>query len=693
MHSFPADSHRVDVPGLTLTATLAAILLAVVGASRAAEFTLSDFNGQGFDYTFDDFVQTLGPNAVRLSDSNNGWGGAGLGVGSLDLSPYSDGRLVIDLIPNAANQASRFDIELIDQGGPGGTQRSGKWTFDVSTLTPGEPTRLISNTPISAPTGGIGDFSNLDLTQVQTWQVLGDFGSPDPFDLSFDRISISTDAPLYPGAEPDAPWRAEAAARIESHRKADLAVSVVDRTGAPVPGATVEVEMQQHAFQFGSAVQAFRLRNNAAQHALYKAKVAELFNVATLENNLKWPPWEGEWGGNFTQGGAVAALDWLNAQGIDGRGHVMVWPGETNLPADIKQMLSDGDLSPSEQQTVRNRIAAHIASLGAATAGKVTAWDVVNETRTNNDLMRELSEGDQAMVDWFGLADTAAPDADLYMNDFGILNSWGQAAVNNRNQYYDTIEQLKNAGAKIDGVGFQGHFSGDDITPPEQILEIFDRFDELGLEMQITEFDMNTTDEALQAQYMADVMTAAFSHEGLNAFILWGFWENAHWRPEAALYRSDWSIKPNGEAYLDLLFDQWWTDEEATADDQGEASVRGFKGEYQVTATAGAESDTVNVTLSEDGDTATITLDLLVGDYNRDGRIDAADYSVWRDTFGSQTELAADGNNNGQIDEQDYLIWKERYGGASQPALAVPEPTAACLALFLAAAQAACCSR
>lgn len=35
---------------------------------------------------------------------------------------------------------------------------------------------------------------------------------------------------------------------------------------------------------------------------------------------------------------------------------------------------------------------------------------------------------------------------------------------------------------------------------------------------------------------------------------LWGFWAGDHWIPHAALFRRDWSIKPNGRVYQDLVF-------------------------------------------------------------------------------------------------------------------------------------------
>lgn len=71
----------------------------------------------------------------------------------------------------------------------------------------------------------------------------------------------------------------------------------------------------------------------------------------------------------------------------------------------------------------------------------------------------------------------------------------------------------------------------------------------------------------------------------------------------------------------------------------------------------------------------------LPGDYNGDGTVDAADYTVWRDADGTDVTLPydlADGDGNGTIDTGDYTVWSDNYGRiGSRRGLdaAVPEPT------------------
>jgi autotransporter-associated beta strand protein len=78
----------------------------------------------------------------------------------------------------------------------------------------------------------------------------------------------------------------------------------------------------------------------------------------------------------------------------------------------------------------------------------------------------------------------------------------------------------------------------------------------------------------------------------------------------------------------------------------------------------------------------------LPGDYNGDGWVDAADYTVWRDHLGNPDESALNGNGNGMngVDAGDYTLWVDNFGmhngAASLAGGTVPEPATALLALL-----------
>jgi hypothetical protein len=99
---------------------------------------------------------------------------------------------------------------------------------------------------------------------------------------------------------------------------------------------------------------------------------------------------------------------------------------------------------------------------------------------------------------------------------------------------------------------------------------------------------------------MHDFLTLVFSHPSTDAFLMWGFWDGAHWHADAPIFRQDWSLKPSGEVFLDLVFNEWWTDDVATTAANGVATIRGFKGQYEITVEHNGQVVKDTVWLEED---------------------------------------------------------------------------------------------
>jgi GH35 family endo-1,4-beta-xylanase len=225
---------------------------------------------------------------------------------------------------------------------------------------------------------------------------------------------------------------------------------------------------------------------------------------------------------------------------------------------------------------------------------------VVNETRSNHDLQDILGHPIQAH--WFNVAHAAVPDVRLCLNENSVLEAGTKADF-----FYSELKFLQDQHAPLGGIGLQGHF-GWNPTPPEVLMQRLDRFASFGLPIEVTEYDINVTDEQLQADYTRDLMTVLYSHPAVEGFIMWGFWDPRQWLNNSPMYRADWSLKPAGQVLMDLMFHQWWTNTAATTDGKGAAVVRGFLGNYQLDCTANGETATAKASLSRDGTSVVLTL-------------------------------------------------------------------------------------
>lgn len=411
----------------------------------------------------------------------------------------------------------------------------------------------------------------------------------------------------YDGSAMNAPWRATAADRIEQLRKADLAITTQTTAGVAVPNADVEVVMQRHEFAFGTAIKACRLGNNNCASLIFQDRLVNLdgeghgFNWVVFENDLKWPAWEDEW--LATNQEVIDAVAWLREREINIRGHVLVWPGWQNLPSDMQQNANNSSY-------LLERVQTHIETIlnTPGLDGQITDWDVINETVSNTSLANALAgepgyaNGREVYAEIFEWAAENAPEAKLFHNDFTTLTLNNPPGSGPFNVLMTHLQELVDAGAPLQGIGIQGHIGGN-LNGIPRVLATYDEFyNAFGLPAKITEFDLPPTiGEELAARYLDDFLTATFSHPSMEGFLFWNFWDVDTWQnPGANLFRTDWTMTPSGETFVNKLFNEWWTEEEVQTDEAGLVTVRGFKGLYELRYNCGGELITQRVDLSAD---------------------------------------------------------------------------------------------
>ena len=108
----------------------------------------------------------------------------------------------------------------------------------------------------------------------------------------------------------------------------------------------------------------------------------------------------------------------------------------------------------------------------------------------------------------------------------------------------------------------------------------------------LTEFGVkDPTSESDAAQMMEETMRIVFGTPDADGFFMWGIYQGDIFRGAAALYRSDWSLTPAGERWIDLMTidgdpdanDDWDTDLSALVDPNGMIAFDGFYGDYEIT--------------------------------------------------------------------------------------------------------------
>ena len=181
--------------------------------------------------------------------------------------------------------------------------------------------------------------------------------------------------------------------------------------------------------------------------------------------------------------------------------HTLVWHNQ--VPAWFFTN-EEGKANTKEQQIERLR--SHIEAVAGRYAGRVQAWDVVNEVIGEDGNYRPTSwvnavgNGDTLVKYAFKFAAQYAPNTELYYNDF---NAWRPSK---REGIVRMVKMLQKEGLRIDGVGMQGHW-GLNYPKTKYIEEAIDAYAACGVNVMITELDVDVLPMTKEGQIIGQSMS------------------------------------------------------------------------------------------------------------------------------------------------------------------------------------------
>lgn len=228
--------------------------------------------------------------------------------------------------------------------------------------------------------------------------------------------------------------------------------------------------------------------------------VLEQFNSITLENSMKAEVVNRR-PGVFNFRAADAFVEFGEQHDMFIIGHTLVWHNQTP-----SWFFQDENGNPNTPEAQIERMRSHIEAVAGRYAGRVDAWDVVNEVIDNDGSYRPttwvkgVGDGDELVRKAFQFASEYAPDTELYYNDF---NAWRPAK---RDGIVRMVKMLQAEGIRIDGIGIQGHW-GLNFPKTEYIEAAIDAYAALGVKVMITELDVDVLPLTREGQIIGQVMS------------------------------------------------------------------------------------------------------------------------------------------------------------------------------------------
>lgn len=344
------------------------------------------------------------------------------------------------------------------------------------------------------------------------------------------------------------------------HRKEKAAQD----TAPPAPRVTGPESLRAHAaargLLYGAAVVPALLdvdgMTGGGTADGYTQLVAAQCGILVAENQMKWAalrPTPDTF--DFTQGDRLLRFADLMGQRV--RGHNLCW--HEALPAWFK--------TTATQDNARQLLTDHIRAVAGHFRGRLQSWDVVNEAVEPNDgrpdglrkspWLELIGPGYLEIA--FATAAEADPAAKLVYNDYGIeLDTPDQ--ISKRGQVLLMVRRMKARGVPLHAIGVQSHLQAAGPQPGEGLREFIRECAQLGLEVYVTEMDVNARavtggpaeQDAAVARVYQDYLGMVLAEPNVPLALTWGITDAHSWLNES---RAEWSKRPDGARQRPLPFD------------------------------------------------------------------------------------------------------------------------------------------
>ena len=184
-------------------------------------------------------------------------------------------------------------------------------------------------------------------------------------------------------------------------------------------------------------------------------------------------------------------------------GHTLVWHNQT---PDWFWFRDDGKAKP--RKWILKNAEQYIETVTTHFAGKVYAWDVINELldedgsyRTNKGWGKALGgDCDELVKLAFRTAHQGDPNAELYYNDYNVWRPSKLAGV------VRMVKMLQAEGIRIDGVGIQAHW-GLNYPDTALIAKAIDTLHDLGVKVMFTELDIDVLPLSKEGQMSGSALS------------------------------------------------------------------------------------------------------------------------------------------------------------------------------------------